>query len=107
VIRRWWLALIALAASVIAVTAATADDFRPAYLQITQDNATSFDVLWKVPALGHDAVLKVHPAFPPGTAELTPKRGTYANGVAVERWRINVPGGLEGKTIAFPYGAFA
>jgi hydrogenase/urease accessory protein HupE len=102
VIRRWWLVLLTLAASLIPAAPASADDFRPAYLQITQDNATTYDVLWKVPALGEDAVLKVRPAFPPGTTDLTPKRGSYANGVAVQRWRIKVPGGLEGKAIAFP-----
>jgi hydrogenase/urease accessory protein HupE len=102
VIRRWWLVLMALAASLIAAAPASADDFRPAYLQITQDDATTYDVLWKVPALGEDAVLKVHPAFPAGTTDLAPKRGSYANGIAVQRWRIKVPGGLEGKAIAFP-----
>ena len=101
-IRRWSLVLLTLAASLILAVPASADDFRPAYLQITQDDATTYDVLWKVPALGEDAILKVRPAFPPGTTDLTPKRGSYANGVAVQRWRIKVPGGLEGKAIAFP-----
>jgi hydrogenase/urease accessory protein HupE len=102
VIRRWLMAMLALAASLIVAAPASADDFRPAYLQITQDDATTYDVLWKVPALGEDAVLKVHPAFPPGTADLTPKRGSYASGVAIQRWRIKVPAGLEGKAISFP-----
>ena len=100
-IARWWVALLTLGASLILAVPASADDFRPAYLQITQDNATTYDVLWKVPALGQDAVLKVHPAFPPGTVNLTRPRGSYANGVAVQRWRIKVSGGLEGKTVAF------
>ena len=101
-IVRWWLLLLTLAASMILAAPASADDFRPAYLQITQDNVTTYDVLWKVPALGEDAVLKVHPAFPPGTAAVGPQRRSYANGVAVQRWRIEVPGGLEGKAVAFP-----
>lgn len=101
-IRRWLLLTLAFAASLIASAPALADDFRPAYLQISQNGTTSYDVLWKVPALGEDAVLKVGPKFPPGTTNLTPLRSSYANGVAVQRWRINVPGGLEGKSIAFP-----
>ena len=101
-IARWLLLMLAFAASLIAAAPALADDFRPAYLQISQNGATSYDILWKVPALGEDAVLKVRPKFPPGTANLTPQRSSYANGVAVQRWRINVPGGLEGKAIAFP-----
>ena len=100
-IRRWLLALLALAA-MLAAGPASADDFRPAYLQLTQDDATTYEVLWKVPALGEDAVLKVHPAFPAGTATVSPQRRSYANGVAVQRWRITVPGGLEGKAVAFP-----
>jgi len=102
VIRRVLLLMLAVAVSSIFAAPAFADDFRPAYLQITQDSATTYDVLWKVPALGEDAVLKVRPQFPPGTTRLTQQRSSYANGVAVQRWRIRAPGGLEGKTIAFP-----
>jgi hydrogenase/urease accessory protein HupE len=101
VIRGWLLALLACVFAVSG-TPALADDFRPAYLQLSQDEATTYDVLWKVPALGEDAVLKVHPAFPRGTTTITTPRRSYANGVAVQRWRIRVPGGLEGKAVAFP-----
>lgn len=101
-IRRWLLLMLALAASLIAATPALSDDFRPAYLQISQTGPTSYDVLWKVPALGEDALLRVRPIFPPGTSSLTAQRSSYASGVAVQRWRINVPGGLEGKAITFP-----
>lgn len=101
-IRRWLMLMLALAASLIAAVPALADDFRPAYLQISQSGATSYDVLWKVPALGEDAVLKVRPKFPTGTTNLALQRSSYADGVAVQRWRINVPGGLEGKAITFP-----
>ena len=101
-IWRWLLLALALVATLFTSTLALADDFRPAYLQISQSSATTYDVLWKVPALGEDAVLKVRPKFPPGTTNLTPQRSSYANGVAVQRWRIEVPGGLEGKAIAFP-----
>ena len=101
-IRRWLLLALALVASLIAATPASADDFRPAYLQLSQTDATTYDVLWKVPALGEDAVLKVRPAFPAGTTNLSSQRSNYADGVAVQRWRITVPGGLEGKAITFP-----
>jgi hypothetical protein len=30
---------------------AEADEFRPAYLQLRQLDATTYDVLWKVPAI--------------------------------------------------------
>jgi len=102
VIRRLCLAIVALAASLAFAVPAWADDFRPAYLQISQDDATTYDVLWKVPALGENTVLKVHPEFPAGTTDVAPRRNSYANGVAVQRWRIRVPGDLQGKTIVFP-----
>ena len=101
-IRRYCLGVVALVALLLLAGGASADDFRPAYLQITQDSATTYDVLWKVPALDEGAVLKVRPAFPAGATDLSGRRSSYANGVAVQRWRINVPGGLQGKTVAFP-----
>jgi hydrogenase/urease accessory protein HupE len=101
-IHRLLLLLLALAVSLGAAAPALADDFRPAYLQIRQTEASSYDVLWKVPALNENTILKVRPSFPPSTINVTPPRGSYADGVTVQRWRIQVPGGLEGKTIAFP-----
>jgi hydrogenase/urease accessory protein HupE len=93
-------ALLLLLAVLLAAPAA-ADEFRPAYLQLTQTGATTYDVLWKVPALDEQTVLKLKPVFPPGTRELTPRRGSYAGGATVLRWTIEVPGGLEGKPIGF------
>lgn len=80
---------------------AAADEFKPAYLQLTQTSPTGYDVLWKVPALDEQTTLKLKPVFPPGTKELTPRRGAYASGATVLRWTIEVPGGLEGRPIAF------
>lgn len=80
---------------------AVADDFRPSYLQITQTAAERYDVLWKVPALDEQTVLKVKPVFPPPTRQLTPPRSAYASGATVVRWAIEVPGGLDGKPVTF------
>jgi len=81
---------------------AKADEFRPAYLQLTQTSADSYDVLWKSPALDENTPLKVHPVFPAGVTEQGARRSTFAAGTMRQRWRINVPGGLNGKAIAFP-----
>jgi hydrogenase/urease accessory protein HupE len=78
---------------------AAADEFRPAYLQLRQLDATTYDVLWKLPAQDEATTLKVGPVFPEGTRALTPVRGSYAAGTAVQRWRIAVDGGLAGKAI--------
>lgn len=79
-----------------------ADEFKPAYLQLIQRDAAHYDVLWKVPALDEATTLKIKPVFPPGTQDITPRRGSYANGASVIRWKIAVPGGLAGKAVAFP-----
>ena len=80
---------------------ATADEFRPAYLQLSQVDATTYDVLWKVPAIDESTTLAVSPQFPTGTQNLTPIRSAFAAGAAVLRWRIQVAGGLEGKEVLF------
>lgn len=80
---------------------AVADEFKPAYLQITQTAPEAFDVLWKVPALDAQQALNVRPVFPAGTRELTPRRALYAPGATVFRWRAHVPGGLDDKPIRF------
>ena len=80
---------------------ASADQFRPAYLQLTQTSASSYDVLWKVPALDENTPLKVHPVFPAGVVEHGARHSTFAAGAIRQRWRISVPGGLDGKSIAF------
>jgi hypothetical protein len=80
---------------------AAADEFRPAYLQLQQVSSADYDVLWKVPAVDEFTTLRVKPEFPRDVSQLTPTRSSYADGVAVQRWRIHAPGSLNGKTITF------
>ena len=93
-----WLLLLTLCAAPLC---APADEFRPAYLQLTQLSTDTYDVLWKLPALDETTTLRVHPQFPEGTRELTPIQSSYASGTAVQRWRVEVTGGLAGKVIEF------
>jgi hydrogenase/urease accessory protein HupE len=95
-----WLRIAALVALGCALPAA-ADEFRPAYLQLRQIDATTYDVLWKLPALDESTTLKVRPEFPQGTRVVKPVQSIYAAGTAVQRWRIQVDGGLAGKAIEF------
>src|SRR5271154_1271349 len=97
--RLRWQVLVALP---LLMPAAFADEFRPAYLQLTQTAADRYDVLWKEPALDENTILKVQPAFPAGTATTSPVRSSFASGAVVQRWAISLPGGLEGRTIEFP-----
>lgn len=80
---------------------ARADEFKPAYLQLTQIDPETYDVLWKIPAIDESTTLKVRPEFPDGSQELVPARSTFARGVTVQRWRMRVPGGLDGKAVGF------
>ena len=78
-----------------------ADEFKPAYLQLTQLNQDTYDVLWKIPAIDEATTLRVKPRFPDGTEALTPVRSTFSRGVTVQRWRIRVPHGLDGQAVFF------
>jgi hydrogenase/urease accessory protein HupE len=83
------------------VVPARADEFKPGYLQLTQLDHETYDVLWKIPAIDESTTLKVKPQFPNGTEALTPVRSTFSRGITVQRWRIRVPQGLDGKAIFF------
>ncbi len=100
-LRRWSLALLAVVA-VCAAATVRADEFRPAYLQLTQVDAEAWDVLWKIPAVDEGTVFRLSPSFPKGTRTVLPMRSAFSTGTIVQRWRIQVPGGLQGKPIAFP-----
>lgn len=80
---------------------AAADEFKPAYLQLTERGGDSFDVLWKVPALDAATTLKLKPRFPPGTVATGPRRTGFADGASVSRWQITIQGGLDGRPIGF------
>jgi len=78
-----------------------ADEFKPAYLQLTQLDQDVYDVLWKIPAIDEATTLKVKPQFPDGTEALTPVHSTFSRGITVQRWRIRVPHGLDGQAVFF------
>src|SRR6187402_2591692 len=94
--------LVLLAVALLSFAArARADEFKPGYLQLTQLDHETYDVLWKVPAIDESTTLKVRPQFPEGTEALTPVRSTFSRGITVQRWRIRIPQGLDGKAIFF------
>jgi hydrogenase/urease accessory protein HupE len=86
----------------LGVAPVRADEFKPAYLQLTQVNAADWDVLWKLPALDEDTPLKLTPVFAPGIVAVGEKHRNFANGAVVQRWRIRAEGGLAGRAIEFP-----
>jgi hydrogenase/urease accessory protein HupE len=99
--RKRALLLVAVALLFNGAVPARADEFKPGYLQLTQLDHETYDVLWKIPAIDESTTLKVKPQFPDGTEALTKVRSTFSRGVTVQRWRIRVPEGLYGKAITF------
>jgi hypothetical protein len=93
--------LLVVALLLCGVAQTRADEFKPAYLQMTQLDQETYDVLWKIPAIDESTTLKVKPQFPDGTEALTEVRSIFSRGVTVLRWRIRVPQGLDGKAVFF------
>jgi len=100
-VRTLFLPLAALGLLLATVVPTRADEFKPGYLQLTQLDHETYDVLWKIPAIDESTTLKVKPQFPDGTEALTPVRSTFSRGITVQRWRIRIPQGLDGKAIFF------
>ena len=75
--------------------AATADEFRPGYLELRQQDAETWDVFWKVPAQGGRLRPDIEVVFPADTVNLSEPRGAFHAGACSERWRLRRPGGLD------------
>jgi hydrogenase/urease accessory protein HupE len=81
-----------------AATVAHAHELRPAYLEVRQTGPDTYDVMWKVPARG-ELRLGLYVRLPKQCSELA-ARTVYPTGDAfIERWQVQCPGGLSGKTI--------
>jgi hypothetical protein len=77
----------------------SAHEVRPAYLELHQTGAETYDVLWKVPARGDNMRLGIYLEFSPGTTNITTPRTLFANDASTERWSIKRRGGLTGGEI--------
>ena len=87
-LRRLWLMALLLCGAWVP---ASADEFRPAYLQLTQTDGSSYEVLWKLPALPEESSVK-----PP----LVLLKSTYGiTRYKVTLWVHEVPGG---KAVKWP-----
>jgi hypothetical protein len=76
-----------------------ADVFRPAYLELRQTSAETYDVMWKVPAQGDTLRLAIHVVFPEGTVNISEPRGSFVGDGFVERWTVQREGGLAGRRV--------
>jgi len=91
-----WLVLVAMQ---LWIAAAIAHEMRPAYLQLRQVDATTYDVLWKVPGMGEDRRLALYVEFAPQTATVGTPRTTVVNNAFLQQWRVRRHGGLDGTPV--------
>lgn len=78
---------------------ALAHEVRPAYLELRQTGAETYEVLWKVPGAGEDLRLSIYVQLPEGSSNLVAPRGVFAANAYTERWSFRRAGGLTGGTI--------
>ncbi len=76
-----------------------AHEVRPAYLELRETGAETYDVFWKVPGQGEDLRFGLYVELPAGTTNLTAPRASMANNAFTERWSIKRAGGLTDGTI--------
>jgi len=95
----WKSLLIALVSVGLTVTAAVADEFKPALLEITEPEPGWYAVTWKVP-LQDGRPLKLMPRMPANIEQMGPASGRIVQGSKVEQstWRA-ASGSLVGATI--------
>lgn len=79
---------------------AHADEYRPAYLEFTQTNETTFDMLWKVPAKGQRKRLSLYVVLPADVSTASNARSAFIGGAYIERSSISREGGLAGVEVA-------
>jgi hydrogenase/urease accessory protein HupE len=77
---------------------ALAHEVRPAYLELHEDKAGEFRLLWKTPMRG-DLRLALSPVFSGNTQALTPVTARQIGGAAVQTWRIRAIEPLRGQTL--------
>lgn len=87
------------AALVCAAPSASAHEVRPAYLELRQAAAETYDVLWKVPGLGDNLRLGLYVELPAACSNVVPPRASMANSAYTERWTVTCAGGLAGSAI--------
>jgi hypothetical protein len=77
----------------------SAHEMRPAYLQLRQTGADTYDVFWKVPAVGDNMRLSLYVQLPETCSNLAPPRALFANGAYTEQWSVNCAGGISGSAV--------
>jgi hydrogenase/urease accessory protein HupE len=94
-----WRTLLGLLVWTAVAYSANAHESRPAYLQLKQTEADTFDLLWKVPAIGENLRLGIYVQLPETAEKITEPHGMFLGGAYVERWKFREPDALVGSVI--------
>ena len=78
---------------------AFAHEVRPAYLELRQTSADTYNVLWKVPGRGEDLRFGVYVRLPANCVKIGEVRTAVVNNAFSDRWTVKCEGGLNGGTI--------
>jgi hypothetical protein len=68
-------------------------------LQLRQTSSDTYDIFWKVPAIGDRMRLSLYVQLPAACASVVEPRAFFSNGAYTEQWTVDCPGGLSGSTI--------
>jgi hydrogenase/urease accessory protein HupE len=96
---RGLLLLLSVAGALLAPTA-QAHEVRPGYLELQQTAPDTYDLLFKLPALGEEFRLGLYVSLPEGTQDVATPRALFTGGAYIERRTIRREGGLTGQSIA-------
>jgi hydrogenase/urease accessory protein HupE len=80
-------------------TGAFAHEVRPAYLELRQTSADSYDVLWKIPGRGDNLRFGVYARLPGNCQKSSEIQTTAINNAFSDRWTVQCKGGITGGTI--------
>ncbi len=78
----------------------SAHEVRPAYLEMIQQDAETWDVLFKVPAAGEDLRFGLYLQLPADVQRVGLPKSGFSGRAHVERSTIRRPGGLDGAEIS-------
>jgi hypothetical protein len=96
--RRFFVLLFLVLDATVAATV-SAHEVRPAYLQLHQTGAITYDVFWKVPAVGDSMRLSLYVQLPHSCSNVKQSHGFFASGAYTEQWSVACQGGLAGSTV--------
>lgn len=98
--KHWIVIVAAIVSTLLSPVIAQAHEVRPAYLEITQPDASGYRIVWKQPTMGELAI-RLSPHLSNGWLERQPDDQYAAAGFLIRTWNIKADGAdpLAGSTI--------